>query len=123
MARFVVSLLAMGKLWDALTKQHYPFAAKPKAEASPKPEGSSENASQTPTPTIKKCPFCATEIPFEATVCPQCQKGIDTGDLWSETVGEVGKGMFGCGCLMMLIPIGVILIGLVAFILYALVVG
>ena len=30
-----------------------------------------------PAPTTKKCPFCITEIPIEATRCPNCTSQLD----------------------------------------------
>ncbi|HET59099.1 MAG TPA: large-conductance mechanosensitive channel protein MscL [Chloroflexi bacterium] len=30
-----------------------------------------------PAPTTKKCPFCFTEIPIEATRCPNCTSQLD----------------------------------------------
>jgi large conductance mechanosensitive channel len=32
-----------------------------------------------PPPTSKTCPFCATEIPFAATRCPNCTSELDKG--------------------------------------------
>lgn len=36
-----------------------------------------EEETPAPAPTTKKCPFCITEIPFEATRCPNCTSQLD----------------------------------------------
>ncbi len=37
-----------------------------------------EEATVTPTPTTKKCPYCITEINIEATRCPNCTSILET---------------------------------------------
>lgn len=32
---------------------------------------------ETPVPTTKKCPFCFTDIPIQATRCPNCTSELD----------------------------------------------
>ena len=91
----------MGKLWDALTKLGSRWSRR--------------------GPTIKKwkCPFCAMEIPFEATVCPQCQSGIGAFGVLNR---EVGKWKMSRGWEMLLMPIGVILIVVVFIVVFILLV-
>lgn len=36
-----------------------------------------KKAEPAPAPTTKKCPFCKTDIPLEATKCPHCTSALE----------------------------------------------
>lgn len=67
---FVIFLLVKGL--NKLSNLH--FLKKP-GDAEPKKE----------KPTTKKCPYCLSEIPIEATRCPHCTSQIETASDGGET--------------------------------------
>lgn len=55
---------------------------------------------------LKKCPKCKEDIKKDATRCKHCGEKLDFGS----KLTEIGKGITGCGCALMLLPIIIFLI-------------
>ena len=50
---------------------------------------SKKQEEQTPPPTTKKCPYCCSQIPIEATRCPHCTSVLETEQIeTTETISN-----------------------------------